>query len=62
MDLHIRETTLEMLSRLQSRGISVIVLSMTPSDQNLIEGDTLYLKKRRLVSEEDMYQFLYRQP
>ncbi len=62
MDLHIRETTLEMLSRLQSRGISVIVLSMTPSDQNLIEGDTLYLKNGRLVSEEDMYQFLYRQP
>ena len=60
VDLHLREATIGMLSRLQTRGISIILLTITPSDQNLIDGDTLYLKNGQMVSEEDMYQYLYR--
>ena len=60
VDLHLREATISMLSQLQTRGISIIILTITPSDQNLVDGETIYLKNGQMVSEEDMYQYLYR--
>ena len=58
-DSHIKSVTLSMIEKLQDRGIAVILLTMTPSDLNVRDGDVLYLRNGVPISEDDTYQYLY---
>ena len=55
----IRETTLEMIRTLLTRGVTVIVLTSTPSTLSLVDGDEIYAKNGRIISEEEMYNSFY---
>jgi len=59
VDLHIRSTTIEMLDRLQRKGISIIILTMSLSELNIVNGDTIYIKDGAMVDEDTIYQSLY---
>ena len=58
-NVRIRETTLEMLKALQRRGITIILLISSPSNLTLLDGDDLYAKNGRIISEEEMYRSFY---
>ena len=58
-DVHIRETTLEMIKVLLIRGVAVILLMTSPSTLSLIDGDEIFAKGGRIISEEEMYQTFY---
>ena len=55
----IRETTLEMIRTLLTRGVTGIVLPSTPSTLSLVDGDEIYAKNGRIISEEEMYNSFY---
>ena len=58
-DVRIRETTLEMLKILLRRGMTIILLTSAPSTLSLIDGDEIYAKDGRIISEEEMYRCFY---
>lgn len=53
------ELTTKLISRLKNAGISVIILSLSISNVQILDGDTLYMKDGCLISETDMYNSLY---
>ena len=44
---------------LLARGVTVIVLTSTPSTLSLVDGDEIYAKNGRIISEEEMYNSFY---
>lgn len=59
-DIHLQEITVEMIANLQSRGISVIILTSNFSDLSRVDGETIYIKNGHVVDEDEVYQTLYR--
>lgn len=55
IDPHIKETTLQMITKLQERGICVIILTNSISDLYLKDGDILYLNDGKTVSADEIY-------
>jgi ABC-type multidrug transport system ATPase subunit len=56
-----QEITVEMISNLKIRGISVIVLTSNFSELYRIDGDTIYVKNGRIIDEDEVYQTLYKE-
>ena len=48
-----------MIRTLLTRGVTVIVLTSTPSTLSLVDGDEIYAKNGRIISEEEMYNSFY---
>ena len=59
IDMHIRETTIEMIKVLLARGITVVLLMTSPSTLSLLDGDEIFAKGGRIISEEEMYRSFY---
>ncbi len=59
IDMHIRETTIEMIKALLARGITVILLMTSPSTLSLLDGDEIFARGGRIISEEEMYRVFY---
>lgn len=59
VDIHLREITVEMIELLRKRGISVIILTPNFSETYLIDGETVYIRNGRTISEDDVYQIIY---
>lgn len=55
IDPHIKETTLQMISNLQEKGICVVMLTNSISDLYLKDGDTIYLNDGKNVSADEIY-------
>lgn len=53
------ELTTKLISRLKNAGISIIILSLSISNVQMLDGDTLYMKDGCLITETDMYNSLY---
>ena len=58
-DVRIRKITLDMIRILLNRGVSIILLTSAPSTLSLIDGDEIYAKNGRIISEEEMYRSFY---
>jgi ABC-type sugar transport system ATPase subunit len=59
-DIHLQEITVEMISRLKSRGISIIILTPNYSELYRVDGDIIYLKNGQMIDENEVYQTLYK--
>ena len=59
IDMHIRETTIGMIKALLARGITVILLMTSPSTLSLLDGDEIFARGGRIISEEEMYRVFY---
>lgn len=59
IDMHIRETTIGMIKTLLARGITVILLMTSPSTLSLLDGDEIFARGGRIISEEEMYRVFY---
>lgn len=60
-DIHLQEITVEMITNLKSRGISVIILTSNFSELYRVEGDTIYIKNGHVIDEDEVYQTLYKE-
>ncbi|MBE5985022.1 hypothetical protein ACOAOT_16750 [Lacrimispora sp. AGF001] len=59
-DIHLQEITVEMISRLKSRGISIIIVTPNYSELYRVDGDIIYLKNGQMIDENEVYQTLYK--
>ena len=59
-DIHLQEITVEMISKLKSRGISIIILTPNYSELYRVDGDIIYLKNGKMIDENEVYQTLYK--
>lgn len=59
-DIHLQEMTIEMISILKSRGISVIILTSNFSELYRVDGDTIFIKNGHMIDEDEVYQTLYK--
>jgi len=59
-DIHLQEITVEMISRLKSRGISIIIITPNYSELYRVDGDIIYLKNGQMIDENEVYQTLYK--
>jgi ABC-type sugar transport system ATPase subunit len=60
-DIHLQEITVEMISMLKRRGISVIILTSNYSELYRVDGDTICIKNGRIIDEDEVYQTLYKE-
>lgn len=58
-DVHIRETTVQMIEMLRNRGIAVIILLSAFSEIDLVDGENIFVHNGTATDEEGVYQFLY---
>ncbi|MGB8450766.1 MAG: hypothetical protein WCD89_00400 [Anaerocolumna sp.] len=58
-DIHLQEMTIEMISLLKARGISIIILTPNFSELYKVDGEVLYIKKGHIIDEDEVYQTLY---
>lgn len=58
-DVHILDTTIEMIEVLRKRGISFIILTSSLNDLHLVDGETIFLHKGITVDEDTIYQIMY---
>ncbi len=49
-----------MISKLKSRGISIIILTPNYSELYRVDGDIIYLKNGKMIDENEVYQTLYK--
>jgi ABC-type sugar transport system ATPase subunit len=59
-DIHLQEMTIEMISLLKARGISIIILTPNFSELYRVDGEILYIKKGQVIDEDEVYQTLYK--
>lgn len=60
LDIRLQEITIDIIQRLKSRGIAVILLSPIFSETYKIETHTLYIKDGKHIDKDDVYQTLYK--
>lgn len=57
--LELKALTLDLISLLQKNGICVILLSRSLELLENIDGDMVYLKSGTVISENDMFEFIF---